>query len=334
MKVGFDISQIAHQGGVATYIKNLAENLQEIKDLEMVYFYSSFRKPYIGKLKNVAKFKLPPTFFEILFNRWRNVDIEKFIGRLDIFHSSDWTQPPSKAKKVTTYHDVIPLKYPQWSHPKIISVHKRKLKLVEKEIDLVIAVSNATKKDLMEVSGIPEKKIIVIYEAAGEQYKPQSREKVEDFKRRMGLPDKFILAIGGIGSKRNLERVKETTKNDSLVIAGVNLANLDPEELPLLYAAAEMLLYPSFYEGFGLPILEAQACGCPVITSNVSSMPEVAGKGAILVDPNSTEDIIRGMREIREIREELIKLGFDNAKRFSWEKTSKETAEVYRRLMR
>lgn len=334
MKVGFDISQLAYQGGVATYTKNLAENLQEIKDLEIVYFYSSLRKSYKGSLKNVAKFKLPPTLFEMLFNRWRNIEIEKFIGPVDIFHSSDWIQPPSRAKKVTTYHDVVALKYPKWSHPKIINVHKRRLKLVEKEIDCVIAVSNATKKDLMEVSSIPEEKITVIYEAAGKQYKPQTKEKVEDFRKRMSLPDKFILAIAGVGSRRNLERVKQATKGSNLVIAGIDLPNLDSEEFPLLYAAAEMLLYPSLYEGFGLPILEAQACGCPVITSNVSAMPEVAGDGAILVDPNSTEDIIRGIRGLKDIREGLIKAGFDNVKKFSWERCALETATVYRRLMK
>ena len=128
--VGMDISQMAHKGGVATYTQNLAENLQKIKDLEMVYFYSSLRKKYHGELKNVKKYRLPPTLFEILFNRWRNVGIERFLGPLDIFHSSDWTQPPGKAKKVTTYHDVIPIKYPQWSHPKIVNLHRRRLSIV------------------------------------------------------------------------------------------------------------------------------------------------------------------------------------------------------------
>lgn len=333
MRVGMDISQLAHRGGVATYTQNLSLELAKHKELEMVYFYSSLRKPYRGGLKNVKKYRLPPTLFEMLFNRWRNVSIERFLGPMDVFHSSDWTQPPTKSKKVTTYHDVIPLKYPPWSHPKIVAVHKRRLKLVEKEIDCVIAVSQSTKKDLLEVSNIPEEKITVVYEAAGEQYRPQSKEKVEDFKKRMGLPDNFILAIGGVGSRRNLERIKEATRGYNLVIAGVNLSDLSSEEFPLLYAAAEILLYPSFYEGFGLPILEAQACGCPVVTSNVSAMPEVAGKGAILVDPYSTEDIIRGIRGVREIREELIKRGFENVKKFSWEKAALETANIYRKVV-
>lgn len=334
IKVGFDISQIVHQGGIATYTKNLTDRLQKFKDLEMVYFYSSLRKQYKGDLKNIKKNKLPPSLFEMLFNRWRNIGIEKFIGPIDIFHSSDWTQPPTKAKKVTTYHDLIPIKYPEWSHPKIVAVHKRRLKLVEKEIDMVIAVSQSTKKDLLEFSTIPEEKITVIYEASGKEYQPQSKEKIEKYKKRMKLPDNFILAIGGVGNRRNLQRIKGVTKDDNLIILGVNLPNLVEEDLPLLYAGAEMLLYPSLYEGFGLPILEAQACGCPVVTSNISSMPEVAGKGAVFVDPNSLEDIIRAVQQVRKNREELIKRGFVNVKRFSWEKTALETADVYRRLFR
>src|SRR3990167_6003888 len=208
MRIGFDISQIAHPGGVATYTKSLAENLSKIKELEMVYFYSYLRRPFKGKLKGVKAFRLPPTLFEVLFNRVRNVPIEKFLGPLDIFHSSDWVQPPSKAKKVTTYHDVIPLKFPQWSHPKIVDVHKRRLKLVEKEIDMVIAVSESTKKDLLQVTKIPEEKITVIYEAAGEEFKPQNQKDITEFKKRMNLPDEFILSIGGVGERRNLKAIK------------------------------------------------------------------------------------------------------------------------------
>src|SRR3989344_8716570 len=178
IRVGMDISQMAHKGGVATYTKNLSHQLSKITDLEMAYFYSSLRKPFKGTLKDLRSYRLPPTFFEMLFNRWRNVSIEKFIGPVDIFHSSDWIQPPTKAKKITTYHDVVPLKYPAWSHPKIVAVHKRRLNLVEQEIDFVIAVSESTKRDLLEVTKIPEDKIIVIYEAATGNFKPQSKGKI------------------------------------------------------------------------------------------------------------------------------------------------------------
>lgn len=337
MRVGFDISQVAHSGGVGVYTQNLAEQLSRIPELEMVYFYSSLRKPYRGGLKNVKKYRLPPTLFELLFNRWRNVSIEKFIGPVDIFHSSDWTQPPSKAKKITTYHDTVPEKFPEWSHPKIVAVHKRRLWWVEKEIDMVIAVSEATKKDLLEISNIPAEKITVIYEAPTGDFKPQPEDKIRKFRKKYHLPEKFVLAIGGIGERRNLSRVKEATKNYNLVIAGQTLPWLGIDELELLYNSALVLLYPSLYEGFGLPILDSFACGVPVITSNVSATAEVGGNAALYVDPKSLEDIKEKLDMVmndEKLREEMVGKGFERVKQFSWEKTAKETAKVYKGLVK
>lgn len=335
IRVGMDISQLAHKGGVATYTSNLAGQLSKINNLEMVYFYSSLRKPYKGNLKNVKSYRMPPTLFEVLFNRMRNVPIERFVGDIDIFHSSDWVQPPTKAKKVTTYHDVVALKYPEWSHPKIVSVHKRRLKIVEKEVDCVIAVSQSTKQDLLEVSNIPEEKIVVILEGPTSNFKPQSEDKIEKFKKKYNLPTEFVLAIGGVGERRNLARIKEAAKGYNLIIAGQDIPWLKTQELELLYNSAKVLLYCSLYEGFGLPIVDAFACGLPVITSNVSSMPEVGGDAPIYVDPQDVSDIkvkLRKVMEDKNLRQDLIKKGFIQAKKFSWHKCASETAEVYRRL--
>ncbi|OGE16963.1 hypothetical protein A3F00_02985 [Candidatus Daviesbacteria bacterium RIFCSPHIGHO2_12_FULL_37_11] len=336
IKVGMDISQIAHFGGVPVYTRELSSNLQKQKTLEMVYFFSSLRRTYHGSLKGVKKFKLPPALFEMLFNRLRNVGIEHFIGPIDIFHSSDWTQPPSKAKKVTTYHDVVPLKYPQWSHPKITAVQRRRLRIVESEIDMVICVSESTKKDLLTISRIPKEKTVVIYEGVSEIFKPQDIKVIKDFKKRYDLPEEFVLAIGGVGERRNLKRVKEASKNYKLIISGMDIPWVSYEELPLLYSSARVLFYPSFYEGFGLPIIESMASGIPVITSNVSSMPEAGGDAAIYVNPEDAGEMEGKLKEVMEnksLREELIKKGFTQAKKFSWQKCAEETSEVYRRLL-
>lgn len=336
MKVGFDISQIAHGGGVAVYTQKLAEQLIKTPGVEMSFFYTSLRKPYQGNLPRVHSYLIPPTMAEMILNRLRVLKIENLIGDIDIYHSSDWIQPPTKAKKVTTYHDVVPLKYPQWSHPKIVEVHKRRLKIVEQEIDMVIAVSKATKKDLMKVSNIPEEKIIVIYEAAGEQFQAQPKDNVEEFRSKFKLPKDFILAIGGIGNRRNLGRVKESSERYNLVLTGEDLPWLSDKDMPLLYSAATVLLYPSLYEGFGLPILEAMACGIPVITSNISSMPEVGGNAAIYVDPENVEDMKKKLKttmEDRDLRQELIKNGFKQAANFSWKKCAQETVKVYKNLL-
>jgi glycosyltransferase involved in cell wall biosynthesis len=334
-KIGFDISQVAHVGGVATYTKKIAEGLQNDKDLESVFFYSSLRKPYTGNLKGVKKFKLPPTLFEVLFNKLRNIPIEKFLGPIDLYHSSDWVQPPTKAIKVTTYHDVVPLLYPEWSVPKIVKVHKKRLELVEKEIDMVIAVSEATKRDLLKVSKIPAEKIVVIYEGVGENFKVQSSKDIAAFRKKYHLPMDFVLAIGGIGERKNLKRLKVACQDLPLIITHEDVTVLD-EELPLLYASARLLAYPSLYEGFGLPVLEAQACGLPVVTSDISSLPEVGSSAAAYVDPTNIKDMAKTIRKVfydESIRKEMIRDGIQNSKQFTWKKTIDQTIEVYKRLL-
>ncbi|HLC88165.1 MAG TPA: glycosyltransferase family 1 protein [Patescibacteria group bacterium] len=336
IKVGFDISQIIHPGGVAGYTKNLASELQKNPELEMIFFFSALRKSYRGGLKNVKKFRLPPSLFEVLFNRIRNVGIEKFIGPLDIYHSSDWVQPPSKAKKVTTYHDVIPLKYPQWSNPKIVAVHKRRLKIVQREIDKVIAVSNSTKNDLMEMTGLKNDQIKVIYEGVSGIFKPASGKEIAEFKKKYSLPGEFILAIGGTGERKNLKRIKQAAKDYNLVTTFEDITVSD-EELPVLYSSARCLVYTTLYEGFGLPILESMACGTPVITSDVSSMPEIAGQAALLVNPADEEEIKKSIRRIlndKDLNSELTEKGFRRAKEFTWQKTAAETFQVYKNLMK
>lgn len=336
ISVGFDISQLAHNGGVSTYTKNLANELNKISDLDLTFFYSSLRRPYTGKLKNVKKYKLPPTFFEVLFNKMRNIKIERFVGEVDIFHSSDWVQPPSKALKVTTYHDVIPLMYPQWSHPKIVAVHKRRLEIVEKEIDMVIAVSEQTKKDLLSISKIPEEKITVVYEGVGKEFKKLEQHDIEEFRTKYKLPEKFVLALGGIGERKNLKRIKEACRDFELVIAGETIPYVSDHELPLLYNAASVLVYTTLYEGFGLPIIEAMACGTPVVTSDSGVHEEVSGGAALYADPEDIDEIklrVKTALENNEWRKVLIQKGLKNAEKYDWEKTAKETAEVYRKLL-
>lgn len=336
MRIGIDISQVAHIGGVGVYTNNLTEELIKFKDFDYSFFYASFRKKYPGNLPNVKKIPIPPTLFEFLSNQLRIFSIDSVLPNLSLFHSSDWTQPKAKAKKVTTYHDLIPIKFPQLSHPKIVAVQKRRLKIVKEEIDAVIAVSENTKKDLVEVSNIPEEKITVIYEGVSEIFKPRSEEEIRDFRKKYSLPEKFILAIGGIGKRKNLERIKGACKGMNLVILGVDIQISSDEEMNLMYASSQVLLYAPLYEGFGLPILEAFASSTPVITSNTSSMPEVGGEAAEYVDPlnvNRMRDKLNNVMKNTDIADEMIRKGLKRAKEFSWEKCAKETHDLYKKVL-
>ncbi|MGB9911196.1 MAG: glycosyltransferase family 4 protein [Microgenomates group bacterium] len=337
MKIGIDISQIVYGGGVSVYTKNLVENLLKIdKKNEYIFFFSSFRKK-IPTLKlqfsnfQIRNFKFPPTILDFLWNKLHILPIESLIGKVDVFHTSDWLEPPARCFKVTTIHDLTPFIYPEDVHPKIRAVHQRKLEWVKKESKLIIAVSHSTKRDIVKILGIPNERIRVIYEGVDlKKFKIQSSKfKIEEIKKKYKIKGEYFLAFAG-PKRKNLERIKKAVKGFNLFVIGQPY--VEEQDLPFLYKGALGLIYASTYEGFGLPILEAQACGCPVITSNISSMPEVAGEGAILVNPFLIGDIKRGIKKLvenKKFKEELIKKGLENVKRFSWEKTAQETLKVY-----
>lgn len=174
MKIGIDISQLAYEGGVQRYLVSLINSMLEIdNDNEYILFFSSLRKdlkfsvlnfkPYDKRVR-IKTFKLPPTFLDILWNKLHVVPIEWLIGDVDIFISSDWTEPPTiKAKKATILYDTIVYKFPQQTDKKIIEVQKRKLKWVKKESALIFCISEATKKDAQQILGIEEERLKVLY---------------------------------------------------------------------------------------------------------------------------------------------------------------------------
>jgi len=174
MKIGIDISQIVFERtGVANYVRNLVENLVKIdKENEYVLFFSSLRRKlpsfFINELTNsrvkIREFKFPPTLLDFLWNRLHVFPIEWFIGDVDIFITSDWTEPPTrKAKKATILYDLIVYKHPEETDKKIVTTQRRKLAWVKKESDVIFCISQATKKDAMEILGIEEGKLRVVY---------------------------------------------------------------------------------------------------------------------------------------------------------------------------
>src|SRR3989304_6373899 len=194
MKIGIDISQVVFGTGVSNYTENLVENLAKIdKKNQYILFGTSLRN--LSKLYNLKTrlkdhqnflfkiFPIPPTILEILWNRLHIVPIEKFIGEVDVFHSSDWIQPPVKSattRKVTTVHDMVAYLFPSSLHPKITTTQKRRLSRVKKEVDIIIADSYSTREDLIKFLEIPEEKIKVIYLAASSDFKPQDEDKVQE----------------------------------------------------------------------------------------------------------------------------------------------------------
>lgn len=312
MKIGIDISQTVYEGtGTATYFKNLVSWLPKIDTKnKYVFFGSSLRR------RRPGFWPFPPTALDFIWNRLHVFPVENLIGSIDIFHSSDWTQPPTRAKKVAPILDMIVYKYPESLHPQIVAVQKRRMEWVKKEADRVITISQSAKKDIMDILKIPEEKIKVVYLAPGEAFKPQP-EIIKD----------YVLTIGNLSNlRKNVANVVAACQKINVPLKIID-GTVAQSDLPKLYSQAKCFVYASSYEGFGIPILEAFGCGTPVICGNNSSMPEVAGDAATYANVESIDDLAEKIANIKPTGKEI-----SQAKKFSWEKTARETLKVYEEL--
>ncbi|MDD3532284.1 MAG: glycosyltransferase family 1 protein [Candidatus Shapirobacteria bacterium] len=366
MKIAIDVSQVVYGTGVSNYVKNLVVNLLEIdKKNHYLLFGGTLREnkkltDFFRQLKG-TNFQTKITPFSphpanLLWNKFHILPIETITGPIDVYLSSDWAQAPTKkAKTLTIAYDLIPWLYPETLHPKIINTHKNRMAWVKKEVGQIIAISQSTKKDLKKIVNIAEEKITVAYPGLDKnRFFPQSKEKIAQVKKKYQLKN-YILGLGTQEPRKNFNQVitafEKLNHHDlELAIVGkygwgekINNKNkkikmlgyVPDEDLALLYSGASVFVYPSLYEGFGMPIVEAQACGCPVLTSNVSSMPEAAGQGAILVNPQDNNEIVQSLEKIitnRSFRKNLIKKGKENADRFSWKESAQKILRVIKSL--
>jgi glycosyltransferase involved in cell wall biosynthesis len=269
-----------------------------------------------------------------------------------------------KFKKVITVYDITPILYPETHKISRIFMHKYFFSPILKSSDKIISISENTKRDIIKHFKIPEDKIKVIPLAANENFRKLDENETSKIKSKYNINFPFILYVGTLEPRKNIPnllnafyKIKKQGIAHKLVIAGgkgwkykeifetiekLNLQNdviftgyVPDEDLPGLYNAADLFVYPSLYEGFGLPPLEAMQCGTPVITSNTSSLPEVVGDAGIMVNPHDIGELANKMYEVltnKDLRKELSKKGIERAKLFSWKKCAEETLKVYESL--
>jgi len=282
---------------------------------------------------------------------------------LDIIHNP--AQVPTffrfQCKNVITVHDITPLLFPK-EHPLgVPAFFKLFLPNTLKHADLIISDSHNTKKDLIHHLNIPGNKIEVIPLAVDPIFNVISAAEVKVMKQKFHIPHPYILYLGTLEPRKNIPlllkafaSVKKTEPLLKLLIVGgkgwkysgifdlvnslgiskdvVFLGYVAKEDIPALYCGAEVFIYPSLYEGFGLPPLEAMACGCPVIVSNSSSLPEVVQNAGLLIDPYNCSELVVMIKKIlndSSLRDDIRKMGLERAKFFSWEKTAELTYEAY-----
>ncbi len=319
MKVGLDISSIIYGTGVSNYTLELLQHLPQ--DIAVPFGFSLRRRQ-----DHFLPF--PPTLMHYLWNKLHIVNVETLIGKIDVYHSSDWTQGPSRAKKVTTVHDLSPFLYPAETDSQIVVVHTARMKWVVKECDKIICVSNSTANDLQRLFPNTVGRTVVIPEALPSKYlslKPQITKNAN-----------YVFAIGTRQGRKNIDRLKAACAKlgQKLITVGEgsDIGYVSDQDLVNYLAGASAFVYPSLYEGFGLPILEAFYYKVPVACSNTSSLPEVAGDAAAYFDPLSVESMAVGIIQAIKDRDRLIAAGSNQLAKFSWDKAAQETLKVYKSL--
>ncbi len=371
MRVGINASRISNvHTGVGRYAYNVCKSILRTDNRNEYFLYSSDQTDSVisSDMKRVHKRKTGITFRNNLLRiLWEQIALPFFsvYYKLDLYHFTDHalslllrTHPT-----IITVHDIAFIRFPHLFN-KSRQVYKKYI--FEKSIkkaDFIVVPSSSTKKDILHYYRIEEKRIRVVYNGIESRFRPINN--VEEYRRKKNLPSKMILNVGTLEPRKNIvalikafEKLRERGLNDySLVIAGgkgwlykqileeiknnevsqsiLYLDVVKDEDLPVLYNCADIFVYPSLYEGFGLPPLEAMACGVPVITSNTSSLPEVVGDAGIMVNPTDVNSLCDNMYNLlsdKELKNCMRIKGLERSKLFSWEKAAKDMLGIYNEL--
>ncbi|MDO8259912.1 MAG: glycosyltransferase family 1 protein [Candidatus Magasanikbacteria bacterium] len=351
MKIGIDISQVIYEGtGVGRFTTGLVEAIIKYAkhEDEWVFFLSSFRRNISTDLMKLIessshkfiKWPVPPRLLSVFFNEYRDASKSllplKSLNELDWFISSDWTEPPLKTKKATIVHDLVFKRYPETVEKNILKTQELRLKWVKKESRLIFCDSKVTACDLQKYYSIPETKLIVNYPGVEILKIPEGENVIEKY----NITAPFILTVGKREPRKNLDRLikayqKIESDKPTLVIVGekgwgttnteekniIYLGFVPDNDLVELYRSCLFLIMPSLYEGFGYPVIEAMLAGCPVATSDTSSLSEITKGAAHLFDPNNTDSInmaLLRMSRDKALRSSLIDKGRVVGATYSW----------------
>jgi len=367
LRVAMDVtSAVTQRAGVARYTRELIHALQNLPDSpELCPFFASERVVYpleAGVTPIRVRHAVRPWYIEMLARHACHQPASGPWDNAQVYHALDVAYPPvRRVPVVTTIHDLSYVVYPRY-HTRLNGAYMRLLTpTLTRRARIIIADSGATKCDLIERIGVPERKIRVVHLGVSDVFsRVPTPERVMVVRERYGLAEPFILSVGTLEPRKNLAgtlhayRLLRQRLPDApcLVLVGGSgwgiderrlvgaenasrvrrLAYLPDEDVAALYAACSAFVYPSFYEGFGLPVAEAMALGAPTITSRVSSLPEVAGDAALLIDPHDPDEIAAALERVLVDDELSARLRADGpvrAGQFTYERCAAQTMRVY-----
>lgn len=369
MKIGIDIRPLGHRRtGIGRYLMKVLEHLA-LADQENRYilFYNMMKGRLPDDLPGNANFqtvsiRLPNKLLNVAWALTSFPELTRFTGPLDIFHTANVQLPPVKnAATIMTIMDLIFIIHPEMAIPSAVRHFKPRIRHYLKRADHILTISRASANDIVEHLGVPESKIAVIYPGTTPITKATETE-ISRTKAKFNINGNYILFVSCIEPRKNIIRLLQAFdlsglgQDFDLVLAGPMgwhtadimaawnshpcknrirwIDYVDDADLSALYSGAMFLAYPSILEGFGLPILEAMSVGCPVLTSNVSAMPEVTGDAALLVDPYDVDSMAHGLGCLASdsaLRRNLAAKGIARQAAFTWEKCASEILALYHR---
>ncbi len=368
MRIAIDARKLRDYG-IGTYIRNLLRHLSRIDTAtEYVLLCRAQDCGAVEALgENFRAVSEPAPSYS--FREQLRIPLDLRREGIDLFHAPHYVLPPlTPCKSIVTIHDCIHLRFPQYLPSRLAYAYARSsLWIATHRSNRVLTVSEASKRDIQQYFHVPERKIDVIYNAIDERFgEAPPADEVERVRERYQLNDPFVLYAGNIKPHKNLERLIEafhTLRRDGLdqvklLLIGdevskyatlrravhkyklhkhVRFFGFVPDQtLAVLYRLAAVFVFPSLYEGFGLPPLEAMASGTPVITSNVSSLPEVVGDAALLIDPTRPEEIAAAMRRVLtepSLRDDLRARGLRRVQEFSWDRSIRRVRDIYEEVL-